>query len=228
MLNKITQGDCMKLMKQLQNNSVTMTLTDIPYGVVNRNGGLRLFDKSDADQETFDLSSFLEEVERVTAGSIYIFCSTEQVSLIRQFLAARKLTTRLCVWEKTNPSPVNGQYHWLSGIELCVYGRKKKATFNEHCKNTVFRYPSVRRKLHPTEKPFDLISRLILASSEEGDVIFDPCVGSGTTCAAAKALDRQFIGFELNAIYVAYAQQRVEGTPITVRCQTALPAKIAC
>ena len=228
MLNKITQGDCMKLMKQLQNNSVTMTLTDIPYGVVNRNGGLRLFDKSDADQETFDLSSFLEEVERVTAGSIYIFCSTEQVSLIRQFLAARKLTTRLCVWEKTNPSPVNGQYHWLSGIELCVYGRKKKATFNEHCKNTVFRYPSVRRKLHPTEKPFDLISRLILASSEEGDVIFDPCVGSGTTCAAAKALDRQFIGFELNAIYVAYAQQRVEATPITVGPQTALPAKIAC
>ena len=131
-----------------------MTLTDIPYGVVNRNGGLRLFDKSDADRETFDLSSFLEEVERVTAGSIYIFCSTEQVSLIRQFLAARKLTTRLCVWEKTNPSPVNGQYHWLSGIELCVYGRKKKATFNEHCTNTVFRYPSVRRKLHPTEKPW--------------------------------------------------------------------------
>ena len=65
-------------MKQLQDDSVTMTLTDIPYGVVNRNGGLRLFDKSDADQETFDLSSFLEEVERVTAGSIYIFCSTEQ------------------------------------------------------------------------------------------------------------------------------------------------------
>ena len=228
MLNKIIQGDCMKLMKQLQNNSVTMTLTDIPYGVVNRDGGIRLFDKSDADQETFDLSSFLEEVERVTAGSIYIFCSTEQVSLIRQFLAARKLTTRLCVWEKTNPSPVNGQYHWLSGIELCVYGRKKKATFNEHCKNTVFRYPSFRRKLHPTEKPIDLISRLILASSQVGDIIFDPCVGSGTTCAAAKALDRQFIGFELNAIYVAYAQQRVEGTPITVRCQTALPAKIAC
>ena len=196
MLNEITQGDCMKLMKQLQDDSVTMTLTDIPYGVVNRNGGIRLFDKSDADRETFDLSSFLEEVERVTAGSIYIFCSTEQVSLIRKFLAARKLTTRLCVWEKTNPSPVNGQYYWLSGIELCVYGRKKKATFNEHCKNTVFRYPSVRRKLHPTEKPIDLISRLILASSEEGDVIFDPCVGSGTTCAAAKALDRQFIGFD--------------------------------
>jgi len=123
---------------------------------------------------------------------------------------------------------VNGQYHWLSGIELCVYGRKKKATFNEHCKNTVFRYPSVRRKLHPTEKPFDLISRLILASSQEGDIIFDPCVGSGTTCAAAKALDRQFIGFELNAVYVAYAQQRVEATGIRVAPQTARPAKIAC
>ena len=228
MLNEITQGDCMKLMKQLQNNSVTMTLTDIPYGVVNRDGGIRLFDKSDADRETFDLSSFLEEVERVTAGGIYIFCSTEQVSLIRQFLAARKLTTRLCVWEKTNPSPVNGQYHWLSGIELCVYGRKKKATFNEHCKNTVFRYPSVRRKLHPTEKPIDLISRLILASSQVGDIIFDPCVGSGTTCAAAKALDRQFIGFELNPIYVAYAQQRVEATRITVDPQTTVPMKIAC
>src|SRR5581483_846883 len=153
-MNIITCGNCIDLMKEMENNSVEMALTDIPYEVINRDSnGLRNFDKSDADEKTFELDVFIREVSRVTKGSVYIWCSTEQVSFIRSELIRLGLSTRLCIWEKCNPSPCNGEYIWLSGVECCVYGKKKKAIFNEHCKNTVWRYPVVKKQFHPTQKP---------------------------------------------------------------------------
>jgi len=214
-MNTITCGDCIQLMKLLPNDAVEMTLTDIPYDVVNRDSnGLRNFDKTDADSKTFDLDVFVAEVVRVTKGSIYIFCSTEQVSFLRAELIKHGLSTRLCIYEKTNPSPVNGQYIWLSGVECCVYGKKKKAVFNEHCKNTVWRYPVVRKQLHPTQKPLDLFRYLVKVSSNAGDTVFDPCVGSGTTPVAAKMEGRNYLAFDLSEEYVAITKKRIEETQL--------------
>jgi DNA modification methylase len=207
----LIHGDCMKLMPTLADNSVTLTLTDIPYGVVSRpSNGIRSFDKLDADVTTFALDAFLAEIVRVTAGSIYIFCGTEQVSLIRGFLVAAGLTTRLCCWQKKNPSPVNGQAVWLSGIEACVFGKKKGAVFNEFCKNPVWVFPTVRSKCHPTEKPLALCEYLVRVSSNPGDLVFDPCAGSGTTAVAAKNLGRRWLAYEINGDYVQVAQDRLD------------------
>lgn len=63
---------------------------------------------------------------------------------------------------------------------------------------------------HPTQKPEKLIAKLILASSDEGDVVFDPFLGSGTTAVTAKKLKRHFIGIEREKEYVAYALKRLE------------------
>ena len=63
---------------------------------------------------------------------------------------------------------------------------------------------------HPTQKPEKLIAKLILASSNEGDVVFDPFVGSGTTAVTAKKLKRNFIGIEREKEYVALALKRLE------------------
>ena len=62
---------------------------------------------------------------------------------------------------------------------------------------------------HPTQKPEKLIAKLILASSDEGDVVFDPFLGSGTTAVVAKKLKRHFIGIEKEKEYVAYALKRL-------------------
>lgn len=202
-------------MKEMPNDAVEMTLTDIPYEVVNRaSNGLRNFDKTDADDKTFDLDTFVSGLVRVTKGSIYIFCSTEQVSFLRANLIAHGLSTRLCIWEKTNPSPVNGQYLWLSGVECCVYGKKKKAVFNEHCKNTVWRYPTVRKQLHPTQKPLALFRYLVKVSSNVGDIVFDPCVGSGTTPVAAKMEGRNYLAYDLSEEYVLITKKRLEETQL--------------
>lgn len=63
---------------------------------------------------------------------------------------------------------------------------------------------------HPTQKPEKLIAKLILASSNPGDVVFDPFLGSGTTAVTAKKLNRRFIGIEREKEYVALAQRRLE------------------
>lgn len=105
---------------------------------------------------------------------------------------------------------MNGDKLWLSGIECCVYGKFPKATFNQHCKNSVFRFPCGRNKIHPTQKPLPLISYLIESSSNEGDTVFDPCMGSGTTGEACLKLNRKFIGCELNTTYYLAAKERIE------------------
>ena len=204
----------MDYMKIMPDDCVHLTLTDIPYGVVNRDSnGLRNLNKEEADVMTFDLSDFLSEVYRVTSGTIIIFCSKEQISEIYKFFdekQKKKLgTVRHLVWEKTNPSPMNGQYIYLSGIENAVWFKKKGATFNAHCKNPVFRYACGRSKLHPTEKNHDLLKELILDNSNEGDIVFDPCAGSGSHLLVAKENNRQWIGVELNREYFNIAIERV-------------------
>lgn len=202
-------GDCITRMKEI--DSVDFTLTDIPYGEVNRtSNGLRNLDKGNADIVTFPLKDFLDAVYKVTKNSICIFCGREQFSDIYIYFVNKQGTVRPIVWEKTNPSPMNGQYVYLSGVEFAVWFRKKGATvFNAHCKNTVFRYPNGANKVHPTQKNLALFEELIRDNTNENDVVFDPCMGSGTTGVASKKLNRSFIGIELDKNYFKIAKDRI-------------------
>ena len=211
---KLYNGDCLDVMDKLieEGIKVDMVLTDIPYGEVNRakESGLRKLKKGNADVETFELSELLPRIENICNGSIYIFCGIEQVSEIRKFFREKDILTRLCIWEKNNPSPINCQHHWMSSIECCVYAKKKGATFNEHYKSCVWRNPVGRSKIHPTEKPLKLFTYLVETSSNEGDTILDCCLGSGTTGVACVNTNRKFIGIELDNNYFNIAKQRIE------------------
>ena len=207
-------GDCLEIMKNIEDKTADFVLTDIPYAEVNRSSnGLRNLDKGNADVLTFNLYSFLEELYRITSNSICVFCGREQFSTIYSFFANKKGTVRPIVWEKTNPSPMNGQHIYLSGVEFAVWFKKSGGgTFNAHCKNVVFRYPNGRSKLHPTEKNHDLLRDLILDNTNEYDVVFDPCCGSGSHCYVAKNLNRKFIGIELDENYFNVAKERIESS----------------
>ena len=203
-------GDCVEYMKAMDKKSVDLLLTDIPYNEVNRkDNGLRSLDKGVADSAEFDLDETLKQFMRVTKGSIYVFCGIEQVSHIKKTFRENGLSTRLVVWNKTNPSPMNGDKIWLSSVECCVYGKFPKATFNEHCKGSVLNFPSGRSKIHPTQKPLKLFEKIVEVSSNEGDVVFDPFMGSGTSGVAAKNLNRKFIGCEANDEYFNLAEDRI-------------------
>lgn len=177
---KLYNDDCMNVLPTLAAGSISLTLTDIPYDEVNReSNGLRNLNKSDADIITFPLDDFIDEIVRVTSGSIYIFCGSVQVSYIRNRLIEHGLSVRHCIWEKTNPSPMNGEHMWLSSIENCIFARKKGAYFDikERCKSAVWKCATEKYKGHPTPKPVELMERLIQASSIRGDTVLDPCMG---------------------------------------------------
>lgn len=193
---------------------VDLLLTDIPYeGVNHPTNGIRTFDKGKANVLTFNLHDYLELVWEKVKSTFIIFCGEEQLSEIYQYFLDRqnegKGTVRHIVWHKSNPSPVNGQFVYLSGVENAIWFKKRGGTFNAHCKNTVFKYPCGRSKLHPTEKNHELLRELIKDNSNVGDLVLDTCCGSGSHCLVAKEENRHYIGIEIDSQYYEIAKNRL-------------------
>ena len=105
---------------------------------------------------------------------------------------------------------MNGQYIYLSGIENVIWFKKRGGVFNAHCKNTVFSYPCGKSKIHPTEKNHDLLRELILDNSNENDIVFDPCMGSGSHLLIAKKLNRKYIGIEIDEYWYQKSKERIQ------------------
>lgn len=141
------------------------------------------------------------------------------------------------VWVKTNPMPNFRGTRFTNAHETLIWATPTKTgkyTFNYETMKGMNNGKQMRsdwemniclgeerikgangKSLHNTQKPMDLLRRVILSSTKPGDIILDPFMGSGTTAAAAKELGRNFIGFDMDANYVAAAMSRVEGiTPI--------------
>lgn len=140
------------------------------------------------------------------------------------------------IWIKTNPMPNFKGTRFTNAHETLIWAAKSdKAKFTFHYKalknfnddlqmrsdwylpicTGEERIKINGQKAHSTQKPEDLLYRIILATSNPNDVILDPFSGSGTTAAVAKRLGRQYIGIEQEAFYVQVAQQRLANiTPI--------------
>ena len=80
--------------------------------------------------------------------------------------------------------------------------------------SSVLHFSSVNSQttIHPTQKPLDLMRFLVASYTNEGDVVLDPCMGSGTTGEACISLNRQFHGMELSADYFEIAKRRLNAT----------------
>jgi site-specific DNA-methyltransferase (adenine-specific)/modification methylase len=135
------------------------------------------------------------------------------------------------VWHRTNPMPNFRGTRFTNATETLIWAQKskdqKRYTFNYHAMKhlnddkqmqNVWQIPlcsGVERlkidgkKAHSTQKPEALLYRVIMASSNPGDVVLDPFFGSGTTGAVAKRLHRHYIGIEQQADYVALARARI-------------------
>ena len=105
--------------------------------------------------------------------------------------------------------------------------RQSKANYDRNPTNVrrgayqgnVIQLKRVRFREHPTQKPEELIGKLMRISSDEGDLVLDPFVGSGTTCAVAKKMRRNYIGIEIDPAYHAAAVARVTAIDVTVRIE---------
>jgi len=192
-----------------------LLLTDIPYGQVNRDdNGLRNLNKEKADDETFEINSFLEHIYE-SADIFIIFCGFGQYSQIYNFFyikqKEKKGTTRQLIWAKSNPSPMNGEYIYLSGTENAVWFKKRgTGKMNNKCKKNYFIHPTGSSKYHPTEKNHKLLEELILDNTNKDDLVVDTCMGSGSTGIVAIENKRRFFGIELDEKYFNISKERID------------------
>lgn len=116
----------------------------------------------------------------------------------------------ILVWEKNNCTP--SQYY-MKNCEYVLFFRKGKAKWINNIgeSKTVHKFNNViGTKLHPTEKPVDLLRFYISNSSNENDVVLDPFVGSGSTGIACIEENRKFIGVEIDEQYFKIAEERMK------------------
>lgn len=206
-------GNCLEKMQNIE--KARLLLTDIPYEEVNRkDNGLRNLNKDKADIKTFDLDVFLNTIYD-KADIFIIFCGNEQYSAIYKYFSSKQKkhegTVRQLMWCKSNPSPMNGEYVYLSGTENAVWFKKKgTGKMNCKCKKNYFIHSTGSSKYHPTEKNHKLLEELILDNTNENDLIIDCCMGSGSTGIVALKNNRDFIGIEIDEKYFKIAKERIE------------------
>lgn len=211
-------GDCMKIAPNL-GVSFNAVVTDVPYGDINhidrlherakyKGGPIRNLHKGQADVVTFDWDEMLSMLDTISVNWLYIFAG-DKTGHVRTFFNHRDCMTRIGVWKKTNPTPLHGQYIWLSSVEICAIVRKRNSKFNLFCKSPVWRYPIPNKMLHQTQKPLGVFHEIITSSTTDNDLILDPFMGSGTTLVAAQNEGRRAVGIELSEEYCKVAVDRL-------------------
>lgn len=226
-VNYIKQGDCLELLKEIPDNSIDLIVTDPPYiletdgaGMFGKKadnyGGQRYVMKNIDFMKNGISENVLDELIRVMKKiNIYIWCSQKQLPIFyKYFVEKKKCNWNLLCWHKTNPTPTCGN-KYLTDTEFCLFFREKGVkVYGEYKTKRTF-YVSTKnledKKLynHPTIKPLEIIKNLIINSSNEGDIVLDPFLGSGTTAVASKMLKRQYIGFEINKDYFETSLKRI-------------------
>ncbi len=209
----IKQGDCLELMKHIPDGSVDMVLTDPPYGMnFVSNYRKEKYKPIKNDNSLCWVNDFADELYRVlkTNTAVYCFCSWHNIDVFKIAFERKFKLKNIIVWKKNNTSMGDLKGSYAPKYECVIYAHKGRRLLNG------FRYPDVLEakrtgnKYHPTEKPTDLLEIFITESTDIGDVVCDPFMGSGSTCVAAVNTNRHYIGFELEQKYFDIAQMRIE------------------
>lgn len=235
-LNQIFCKDAIELMKELPDKSVDLVLTDPPYELdwrqsINFKNRKSMFHHKEETQkwdrgveELYkNIFSMFDKIVKFS-GSVILFTRSEYITYAvdecKKNGFANKATI---VWHKTNPMPQVRKKNYLSSIETLLwvarYNEKKYPfVFNFKTQNEMHNFIEMplcggnERTEHPTQKPLKLIKYLLEIHSNKGQTVLDPFCGSGTTCVAAKALGRRFIGIDIEQKYVDIANRRLNNT----------------
>lgn len=241
---QLLQGDCLELMKEIPNKSINMILCDLPYGttrcawdiiipfeklwdsykrIIKHNGAIILF-----GQEPF---SSLLRTSNLQWYKYDIYWEKERLTNINQVRKrVGKTIETISVFYQKQPTynPQMIKYEGKPRTNKVKNGKLGKLTDESEKKvieynDTGFRYPTQVWKyqrdcltcnLHPTQKPIALLENIIKTYTNEGDLVLDNCMGSGSTGVACVNTNRNFIGMELNEEYFKIAEERVNNTKI--------------
>ena len=227
-------GDAIEEMKKLPDRTIRLIVTDPPYNL-NKNYGNNQ-DKLEFDAYIDFSRQWLTEAKRVLTddGTIYVFMGMRYISYIFNILE-QELNMTFNSWITWFYTQGIGKTKGFSPRhdDILMFTKSSK-NFVFHLDNirvpqkfyrsvnnmrganpgnvwefSHMHYCNKNRKKHPTQKPEGLYERMILASSDPGDVVLDPFVGSGTALRVCQQTDRSGIGFDMNPEYVAMTKERL-------------------
>lgn len=226
-LNYIDCCDCLDGLREVPDHSVDLIVTDPPYFLSMGHAGSKTNAQSvqlNSNRAFNDLAictpfyrQLFEEFARVLkeTGSFYFFTDWRGYAYYFPLINASLPVRNLIVWDKkSGPGSFYSFAHEL--IIFGTYLSKTKAGVGSNVWREAAFSSGARstdgEKVHPTQKPVALLTRMIEDSTEPGAVVLDTFMGSGTTAVACLKSGRQFIGFELDEQYHAIAQQRIAET----------------
>lgn len=238
-LFKLGCGDCLELMKELPDDSVDCVFTDLPYGItdafwdkrlsmaelwkewkriVRPKGQILLFGSQPFT--TMLISSNMKDYKY-----LWYWRKSNATGALNAYKQPLRSIEEIVVFvnEKKNPEKRKATYNLLN-LQPCEPKIRKKSNSNLYrpkknnnptvwtgFPNNVleFRSPNNSKRLHPSQKPTDLLEFLIRVHTNEGDTVLDCCMGSGSTGVAAINTGRKFIGFEMDEKFYKISEDRL-------------------
>lgn len=233
-INKIYQGDCLELMKQIEDKSIDLILCDLPYGTTQNKWDIII-----------PLKDLWEQYERIIKPNGAIVLTAVQIFASQLIMSNPKLFKYDLIWKKTiasgqlnvNRMPLRTHEHILVFYKkLPTYNQQftkgkpytidRKANYkgegynkqtDSYKENNGFRHPTSVLEFsnprikggHPTQKPLELFEWLVKTYTNKGDIVLDNTIGSGTTAVACINTKRNFIGIELSEEYCKIAEERI-------------------
>lgn len=228
--NALYRGDCRAILPRLASASIDLVVTDPPYNIASsyaltRHQG-RIMTTTEAwgawDQyDESDYRKLLSDLFRQSyrllrdGGQMYCWIGSRYISTAIAAAEAAGFRYRAkLVAVKARPQPSWTGRNFRSAYEECLYFAKGTAwpfhfSSQRDMKNVLWLPYEPKETEHPTEKRPAMIAPLIRASSDPGQVVLDPFLGSGTTAVVARQLGRDYCGIERDAGYLAMARRRL-------------------
>lgn len=218
----ILLGDALTLFKDIEDETIDCIVTDPPYETIsggsNENAGVNrpggILSKNDGkifEHNDLDIGDWIGECYRVLKQNTHIYIMTNFLNLEKYLHSVREAgfdIHNLLIWEKNTVTP-NRWY--MKNAEYIIFGRKGEAKpINDCGSKTILSFNNVSKRIHPTEKPIDLLKLLITNSTKPGETVLDPFGGSMSTVRAALLTGRKAIAFELDDNYYEAGLKSVE------------------
>lgn len=206
--------DAMEYMHHMEPESVDLICTDPPYKVVS--GGMRTENANGYKKSVIagaengkifkhndiDIARMMDEFYRLLKPGTHCYVMTNRINLVQMWTAAEQAgfhVHNLLRWDKPN---VNTNRWYMIDCEFTLFLAKRPVkTINNPGSKQGFPARFDRRKIHPTEKPVELMEHYILNSTQPGELVFDPFAGCGSTLLAAARNGRRYLGCELDPMW---------------------------
>lgn len=223
-MQKLTliHGDCLKILPTIANKSIDCIITDTPYGINFKSNmdTKNRFERLINDDNLDFFEPFIKESYRILKNNscLFCFCRFDNYPFFFNTIKKYGFNIKNClVWEKSKALGGLGDMEssFLNNYEFILFAMKGRKILFKERKGRVFgllKDTSINNPLklkYPTQKPINLLRKLIEISTDENDTVLDAFLGSGSTMLACLQSNRNCIGIEINEKAIKIAKKRL-------------------